>query len=191
MSITTKTGDKGKTALFGGSRVDKHHIRIECNGLIDEANTRMGLLRAHLPENHKWQEGLHRIQRDFMLMMSHIATPLNCDKENKKKHPKEGVDKCEEWVENIKKEMEGEKLAFVLPGGNLISAQCHSVRTGIRNAERLLTRLNEQEAVPDYMLGYFNRLSDLFYMLAVSELKEQNIKPDKFILFPSQKSTNS
>jgi len=80
MRITTRTGDLGQTSLFGGSRVDKDHIRIECNGLIDEANTRVGLILAELTINHRWYSGLIKIQRDLMLIMSHVATPLNCSK---------------------------------------------------------------------------------------------------------------
>ncbi len=45
MKIYTKTGDKGTTALFGGTRVPKHHIRIESYGTVDELNSQRGLIR--------------------------------------------------------------------------------------------------------------------------------------------------
>ena len=45
MKIYTKTGDKGKTALFGGTKVPKHHIRIESYGTVDELNSHIGLVR--------------------------------------------------------------------------------------------------------------------------------------------------
>lgn len=45
MKIYTKTGDKGTTALFGGTRVPKHHLRIESYGTVDELNSYIGLIR--------------------------------------------------------------------------------------------------------------------------------------------------
>jgi ATP:cob(I)alamin adenosyltransferase len=189
MSITTKTGDKGTTALFGGSRVDKDHIRIECNGIIDEANTRIGLLLTELDDEHNWTKPLLRIQRDLMLIMSHIATPRNCSKPNTKPHPEEGLHKCELWILELNEYLKEEKLAFVLPGGTKISAYCHSVRTAIRTAERKIISLNKVETVKPYIMQYFNRLSDLFYLLAITELKLKKVNPEKFMVFPSQKKS--
>jgi cob(I)alamin adenosyltransferase len=45
MKIYTKTGDKGTTSLFGGTRVPKYHIRIESYGTVDELNSYLGLIR--------------------------------------------------------------------------------------------------------------------------------------------------
>lgn len=187
MSITTKTGDKGTTALFGGSRVEKDHIRIECNGLIDEANSRIGLLVTEIDENHHWTKPLLRIQRDLMLVMSHIATPMNCSKPNTKPHPEKGLQDCEQWILDLNEHLKDEKLAFVLPGGTKISAYCHLVRAAIRTAERKIISLNKVEPVKPYILKYFNRLSDLFYLLAIGDLKVNDVKPEKFMVFPSQK----
>jgi ATP:cob(I)alamin adenosyltransferase len=187
MSITTKKGDSGNTSLFGGKRVGKNTMRIECNGLIDEANTRIGMLMVEMEEEHPWREPLRCIQRDLMLMMSHIATPADCPKENKKLHPEKGVQRCEAWIQKLNKSLDKEKLAFVLPGGTRIAASCHFVRTAIRTAERQLVSLHNDIPLPDYILKYFNRLSDLFYLLAIAELTERNVKPERFMLFPSQK----
>lgn len=188
MAITTKTGDTGQTSLFGGSRVNKNHIRIRCNGLIDEANVRIGMLLTELPDNHKWENSLLRIQRDIMLMMSHIATPSDSPRPNNKPHAKKGLAACETWIEELNDFLKDEKLAFVLPGGNKVATLCHFVRTGIRTAERKLVELNQIEPVENYILQYFNRMSDLFYLLAIIELKQSNVKVEKFMLFPSQKS---
>ena len=45
MKVYTKTGDKGTTALFGGTRVPKHNLRIEAYGTVDELNSHIGLIR--------------------------------------------------------------------------------------------------------------------------------------------------
>ena len=46
--IYTRTGDKGKTALIGGTKVPKSNIRIESYGTVDELNSFIGLLNDHL-----------------------------------------------------------------------------------------------------------------------------------------------
>ena len=61
MKIYTKTGDKGITALFGGTRVPKHHIRIESYGTVDELNSHLGLIRDQ-EINSQYQEMLVHIQ---------------------------------------------------------------------------------------------------------------------------------
>ena len=45
MKVYTKTGDKGTTSLFGGTRVPKDHARIESYGTVDELNSYIGLIR--------------------------------------------------------------------------------------------------------------------------------------------------
>lgn len=189
MAVTTKTGDTGTTSLFGGSRVDKDHIRIECNGLIDEANSRIGMLLAEIGSDHPWEKRLLNIQRDLMLMMSHIATPVDCEKPNKKPGAEKGLTECEIWIDELNNYLKDEKLAFVLPGGNKVAALCHFVRTGVRTAERKLISLNKLEAIKPYIIQYFNRLSDLFYLLSICELKMSNIRVEKLMVFPSQKDT--
>ncbi len=187
MRITTKTGDKGQTSLFGGSRVDKDHIRVECNGLMDELNSRIGMIRVSLAEDNDWHDGLIQIQTDIMAMMSHIATPSDCPKENKKKHPTEGLQKLENWVVELNDKLSEEKLAFILPGGNQISALCHLARTAARTAERKLVSLSKADGILEYILNYVNRMSDLFFLLAYDAMKEAGDNPDKWMLFPSQK----
>ena len=45
MKIYTKTGDKGETGLFGGTRVSKDHLRIESYGTVDELNSYMCVMK--------------------------------------------------------------------------------------------------------------------------------------------------
>ena len=74
MKIYTKGGDKGRTGIHGGQRVDKDDIRIEANGCLDELNVWIGMLRTRLPEAHEWQATLYEVQRILMVVMSHVAT---------------------------------------------------------------------------------------------------------------------
>ena len=84
MKIYTRGGDKGKTNIHGGQRVDKDDIRIEANGTLDELNSVLGLIRVLIGEGHEWQEMLFYLQRSLMVVMSHVATPAALRGQNPK-----------------------------------------------------------------------------------------------------------
>ena len=101
MRIYTRTGDEGKTGLFGGSRVDKDDVRVDCYGTFDEVNSFIGLLRSKLPLDHAWQEQLHEVQVTFMNMMSHLATPSGASKPNNSPLPFGEAEFCERWIDEL------------------------------------------------------------------------------------------
>jgi len=183
MKIYTKKGDKGTTALFGGQRVDKDDVRVNCYGTLDEVNSTIGLLRARLGPDHPWQPNLHRIQKDMMDMMSHLARPSDCKKENTNPRPVEGAAFCESWIDELEAAMTTASDYFLLPGGNEISALCHVIRTQMRRGERLLVTLMKADTVEEYISAYINRLSDLFFTLARAEMDMAGLAEEKWQLF--------
>ncbi len=185
MKIYTKKGDTGKTGVFGGKRVFKDHPRIECLGALDEANSTFGLLRAKLGPEHSWQTNLHRIQKDMMNMMSHLARPSDSNKENSNPRPTDGAEFCEAWIDEMENAMSSPSDYFLLPGGNEISALCHVCRTQIRRGERTLVTLfrEDPESVPEYIAAYINRLSDLFFTMARAEMGKHGVAEEKWNLF--------
>jgi ATP:cob(I)alamin adenosyltransferase len=183
MKIYTKKGDKGTTALYGGKRVYKDDTRVNCYGTLDEVNSTIGLLRAKLDTGHSWQSNLHRIQKDMMDMMSHLARPSDCKKENKNPRPVDGAAFCETWIDELEAGMTTASEYFLLPGGNEISALCHVIRTQMRRGERLLVTLMKEDEVEDYIAAYINRLSDLFFILARAEMDKAGLAEEKWQLF--------
>jgi len=183
MKIYTKKGDKGTTGLFGGSRVNKDDVRIECIGTLDEANSTVGLLRVKLGSEHEWQPKLHKIQKDLMDMMSHLARPSDAKKENTNPMPVDGPEFCEHWIDQLEADMTSPSDYFLLPGGNEISALCHMVRTQIRRGERRLVSLIKTDAVHEAVPAYINRLSDLFFTLARAEMDKAGVAEEKWQLF--------
>jgi ATP:cob(I)alamin adenosyltransferase len=183
MKIYTKKGDKGTTGLFGGSRVYKDDVRVNCYGTLDEVNSTIGLLRSKLSNDHAWQPNLHRIQKDMMDMMSHLARPSDCTKENPNPKPVDGAAFCEAWIDELEAAMATASDYFLLPGGNEISALCHVVRTQMRRGERLLVSLMKEDEVEDYIPAYINRLSDLFFILARAEMDKAGLAEEKWQLF--------
>jgi cob(I)alamin adenosyltransferase len=183
MKIYTKKGDKGTTALFGGSRVDKDDVRVNCYGTLDEVNSTIGLLRAKLAADHEWQPNLQKIQKDMMDMMSHLARPSDCKKENPNPKALDGAEFCEQWIDELEAAMTTKSDYFLLPGGNEISALCQVVRTQMRRGERLLVTLMKHDTVEDYIPAYINRLSDLFFILARAEMDKAGLAEEKWQLF--------
>jgi len=185
MKIYTRKGDTGMTGVFGGKRESKDSARIECNGALDEANSTIGLLRSKLGNNHEWQPNLHKIQKDLMDMMSHLARPSDSKKENPNPKPKDGADFCEKWMDDMESKISSPSDYFLLPGGNEISSLCHVCRTQIRRGERrLVTLMHEDSAsVEEYVVAYINRLSDLFFTMARSEMDKAGVAEEKWQLF--------
>ena len=179
MKIYTKKGDKGQTGLFGGERVDKDDFRIDCNGELDEVNSTIGLLIAKLPADHPWKQSLQTIQAEIMELMSDIANPGNKGKK-KADHTLDTTEMIEQWMENINQKLGNKMNALILPGGNEISAYCHIIRTQMRRAERKIISLHKKTPLPDSLLAFLNRLSDLFFMLALEEMHEKEITENKF-----------
>lgn len=169
MKIYTRGGDKGKTGIRGGQRVDKDNIRIEANGCLDELNSVIGVIRAFLPDDHEWQQPLYHIQFQMMIVMSQVATPNDIRGSNPNIVDDNIVEFCEEWIDSLTNEM-GKSEYFILPYGNLVSSHLHLARTVARRSERRLWTLSKEDTVPEIILKFINRLSDLFFTMARYEM---------------------
>lgn len=171
MKVYTKTGDKGTTALFGGTRVPKHHIRIESYGTVDELNSYIGLIRDQ-EINPLYQNVLIEVQDRLFTLGAILATPPEKEilKNGEKRLQNLGIIESDiEFLETEIDTME-ENLPpmthFVLPGGHTTVSYCHIARCVCRRAERLATHLNEIEPTDELVLKYLNRLSDYLFVLA-------------------------
>jgi len=164
LKIYTKTGDKGQTSLLGGTRVPKHHIRIEAYGTVDEFNSWIGLLRDSVTDEHVKKMLIETQDRLFTIGSSLASDP---DK-SKVKIPHIS----EEDITLLEKEIDAmdavlpEMKSFVLPGGHEAISHCHIARCVCRRAERRIIHLAENEQVDDIIIRYFNRLSDYLFMLS-------------------------
>ncbi|MFV0536282.1 MAG: cob(I)yrinic acid a,c-diamide adenosyltransferase [Dysgonomonas sp.] len=179
MKIYTRSGDKGKTGIHGGQRVDKDDIRIEANGCLDELNSMLGVVRAYLPEKHDFDNILFSIQTEIMVVMSHVATPSDIWEKNPNKLNEEIVAFCEQLIDLYNDKLEDNRF-FVLPGGNLVSSHLQLARTIARRGERRLWTLNRKDEVPQTIMQFINRLSDLLFVMARYEMQSQGKMEDKW-----------
>jgi len=171
MKIYTKTGDKGTTALFGGTRVPKHHIRIESYGTLDELNSHLGLIRDQNIDR-QYKEFLMHIQDRLFTLGAILATDpkkaiLKSGKErlNIPKISEADIKRLEDEMDMMNASLP-EMTHFVLPGGHQTVSFCHIARCVCRRAERLASALNDLEPFLPEALTYLNRLSDYLFVLA-------------------------
>lgn len=166
MRIYTKTGDQGQTSLLGGTRVSKHHERIEAYGTLDELNSHLGLL-IDLCKLQEVNEFLKAIQDRLFTLGSSLA--CDPDKAGKMALP----DLLESDIQNLEQEIDRMSLKlpplkhFILPGGHPTVSTCHIARCVCRRAERLCIGLQDQGSfVAPLVIPYLNRLSDYLFVLA-------------------------
>jgi len=157
--VTTKTGDKGKTALGDGSRVKKDSLRIHCLGSIDELNSSIGLASVMLPV--KPIIDLKSVQNDLLNIGAEISMPGS----KKKFLNKDRILFLEKEIESINKDLPPLE-EFILPGGNDLCSRIHMARSICRRAERDLVSLNSKEQISPEVLKYINRLSDYLFVVA-------------------------
>ena len=184
MKVYTKTGDKGTTALFGGTRVPKHHIRIESYGTIDELNSHIGLIRDQ-DIDPLYKNILMEIQDRLFTVGAILATDpdkalLKSGKArlNIPKISNEDIERLENEIDLMEDSLP-QMTHFVLPGGHQTVSFCHIARTVCRRAERIASHLNDLEPFQPETLMYINRLSDYLFVLARKlshDLKAEEIK---------------
>ncbi|MDO6437602.1 cob(I)yrinic acid a,c-diamide adenosyltransferase [Cyclobacterium sp. 1_MG-2023] len=173
MKIYTKTGDKGKTSLFGGTRVNKSHLRIDAYGTIDELNANIGLLKDQVA-NEFIIKILYEIQDRLFVLGAILATEpeksgmkLPVLKKEDIRFLEIEIDKMEENLPPLKN--------FIIPGGHPVVSLTHIARTVCRRAERSMVLLSENSPVDGILLEYVNRLSDFLFVLGRQLAKELNV----------------
>jgi cob(I)alamin adenosyltransferase len=196
MKIYTRTGDQGKTALFGGGRVEKSHPRVQAYGTVDELNSFLG---SALPAvaSVEIRDRLSSLQHDLFAVGANLATP---PKEDGAPHPHVPplpvgrIPDMEKWMDDADEELPPLR-SFILPGGTQGAAALHLCRTVCRRAEREVVELSESlrsqagsnppseegaqaaQAGLGEIIRYLNRLSDLFFTLSRLENRRAGV-PD-------------
>lgn len=164
MKIYTKTGDKGETSLIGGTRVPKHHIRIEAYGTIDELNSYIGLVRDHITDKNTF-ELLIGIQENLFEIGALLASDPERSKMKLPTIQEHSVSTLEQSIDQMNNSLP-ELKTFILPGGHPSVSFCHIARCVCRRAERKVIKLSENSKVDDLIIKYLNRLSDYLFVLA-------------------------
>lgn len=168
MKIYTKTGDKGETSLYDGTRVKKDSVRVEAYGTVDELNSYLGFARSFI-EDEDVSEKIFKIQKKLFFVAGELATS---NPENfKNRISMEHVTALEGWIDDYLTKID-KVDAFIVPGTSKGAAALHVARTICRRAERRILELSRQDEISSDLIKFVNRLSDTIYTLARFSEKE-------------------
>ncbi len=180
MPIYTRTGDTGKTSLFGGKRVLKSEKLVEAYGSVDELNSWIGLVASEMKHAHL-KEFLSKIQSDLFTMGGSLAgwktdlavLPIR-------------VTEMEVEIDAMETKLKP-LTNFVLPGGSSPAARIHLARSVCRRVERHVVALAQKQDVDVSIITYLNRLSDLCFVLARFINKDNHVEEVIWSGIPRQK----
>jgi cob(I)alamin adenosyltransferase len=170
MSIATKTGDDGTTALMYGRRVSKTDARVSAYGTVDELNAALGFVRATAGDPFV-TDAVLAIQKELVILMGELAVAP----EDRERYAKGGyqfvkaamVEALTAIIDDIEKNHQITYDGWATPGATLGSAALDLARTTCRRAERQVVALGETGAsVNAEIIRYLNRLSDLCWLWA-------------------------
>jgi cob(I)alamin adenosyltransferase len=172
--IYTRTGDQGKTGLFGGQRVFKDDLRVEAYGTADELNAVLGVAHAQCADPDL-AALLLSVQEDLFQLGADLATPLEEETQRGRVTIRRidagNVERLEALIDKWESELPPLQQ-FILPGGHPVAAALHQSRAVCRRAERRCVTLERSETdggaptVTEYVVKYLNRLSDLLFVLS-------------------------
>lgn len=177
-NIYTKTGDKGTTGLYGGSRVDKDSLNVDVYGTIDEAISSLGVAYTQT-DSPDIKEYINHIQKRMFQAGAEFASDARGMEMLKDKIGEDDIKYLEDIIDKST-EVNGLMREFVVPGVNPSSATLHVARTIVRRAERKITTLAREIPVRDELRKYINRLSDAcFAMARLEEARAQQQEIDE------------
>jgi cob(I)alamin adenosyltransferase len=179
MKIYTKTGDKGQTSLIGGTRVPKHHLRIESYGTVDELNSYIGLIRDQQVSEHQ-QDLLKEVQDRLFTIGSALASDPEKSKMKIPDLHQEDIELLEKEIDTMTADLP-ELRHFILPGGSNAVSFCHLARCVCRRAERICVHLSEDSFVDEKVMVYLNRLSDYLFVLSRKLCFDNQMEENKWI----------
>lgn len=169
MSIATRTGDDGTTALMYQRRLPKHHPRVETYGTVDELNAALGMARATADSSFVGDH-LLQTQKELVILMGELATHAEDEERFEKDGYKRVTPEMTKRLDDAVAEIESQNVSFkgwATPGHNQHSAALDVARTICRRAERRVTELKESEGLRnDEIVVYLNRLADLLWLFA-------------------------
>ncbi len=173
--IYTKTGDDGTTSLGDMSRTSKNDPRLEAYATVDEANSSIGAALALGAIEGDIKALLIRVQNDLFDVGADLSTPVVDEPKVTPLRVTEGqIDYLEVQIDKYNGQL-SELRSFVLPSGTAAASLLHVARTIARRAER-----NTWHAIHAFGAGvnpltakYLNRLSDLLFVLARFENREE------------------
>ena len=168
--VYTGAGDRGKTKLVGGQKVEKSHLRISTYGTVDELNVLVGAARQTIADQYpahrafqKLSTHLLKVQHQLFNLGSILATLPQDVGDQMPRVTDDDIERLEDLIDEYNEHCPPLR-SFVLPGGTRLNVELHQARTVCRRAERRVVALAQEEKVDLATIAYLNRLSDAFFV---------------------------
>lgn len=166
--IYTRTGDDGTTGLADGSRALKSSAIITSIGEVDELNSLIAWCLLYAKDSCLGVfEALEPVRSELFEFGAALAL-LDYPQSSGDKITAADILRLEKCIDKVTESLP-ELKSFVLPGGSQLNCALHTARAVCRRAERALVELNSERHLPDNLLKYINRLSDLLFALTRHE----------------------
>ncbi len=163
--IYTKSGDRGKTGLIGGTRVLKSDERLVAYGTIDELNSHLGMIRSYPmePADHDF---IVFLQKKLFTVGANLATDQEAmDLMPEARVSVEDIERIENKIDDYESDLPI-MTHFILPGGHPQVSAIHIARTVCRRAERQIVKLSESLPIDEKLIQVINRMSDYLFVLS-------------------------
>ena len=178
--IYTKGGDKGKTSLTGGTRVEKYDLQVEAYGSIDELKSYIGLVYDYA-DDMLTKKNLLMIIEKLFIAESLVSADSRKALAKLPQLNEEDVLFLERDIDRMNKALPP-LTAFILPGGHPMVSHCHIARAICRRAERACLRFGAEKELPEFVGKYLNRMSDYLFVLSRYTAKLLNV--DELLWLP-------
>ncbi len=170
--IYTRRGDRGTTTATRRDRRGKDSPRVMAYGSLYELNAHLGLARAAMaaveptPARAAWASlygGLEEIQHRLFFVGRDLSQSRGLPDHEPPLTLPEHVLRLEALIDELAADTPPWR-PFTIPGGSLAASQLFVATTVCRRGETLIAALHHQEPVPDAVLAWVNRLSDLLFV---------------------------
>jgi cob(I)alamin adenosyltransferase len=174
-------GDDGYTDVIGG-RVTKDSPIIEFIGELDELISFIGLVKAYLKSSGgKDYEHIAAMLAEIQQRLMHIASYVATLGRKSSPISKDVLNSIDRTIEDLSSKISVPR-GFIIPGSSIYSSLFHVVRAICRRVERKSVRLLRENIIDNNAYVYINRLSDLFYLLALYLDKINDVTEDVLLL---------
>jgi cob(I)alamin adenosyltransferase len=164
--IYTRFGDQGETRLLSGETVAKDDLRVDTYGALDELQSHLGIARAFVRQEILGSM-LSELQGELFVAGTELASTSASLPQMKERMTRLDASALEAKIDRLIESF-GIPGSFVIPGTSSDSSALHVARSVCRRVERLIVRLNRHTKQYQDLIVYFNRLSDLLFVMAWS-----------------------
>ena len=154
--IYTKKGDEGFSTNAKNIRYQKDYILFELIGTLDELSSVMGTAKTEA--SFVVRDTITAYQKELILLNGYVSGAGSFDFEAATKRTETLIDAYSQKIPKFE--------GFTVSGETKSGAYLDMARTVARRAERLAVKANKIYALKKEELSYYNRISDLLYVLS-------------------------